>query len=196
MHIKKGQGKILFVFSLFLVVYTVYFALARNYEFLFYIAIIISILLLILHTNKKVNYPNSVLWGMTLWGIMHISGGGLKIGGTRLYDIILIPVSESYQIFRYDQLVHIIGFGVATILMFYLLKPLLKPNLKKWSALSIIIVMAGLGVGALNEIVEFAATAIVPKTGVGGYINTSLDLVADLMGALLALIYIRYKERK
>ena len=76
-----------------------------------------------------------------------------------------------------------------------ILKPLLKTDLNKWISLSIIIVMAGLGVGALNEIIEFMATVLIPQTGVGGYINTSLDLVADLFGSLGALVYLWIKEK-
>jgi putative membrane protein len=107
----------------------------------------------------------------------------------------LLPiVGDPYHIFKYDQFVHIVGFGTATLAMYYLLKPLLREDLKKWTALSIVVVMAGLGVGALNEIVEFAATVLVPETGVGGYINTSLDLVADLIGAIIALFYIRWQK--
>jgi len=34
-----------------------------------------------------------------------------------------------------------------------------------------------------------------PETDVGGYENTSLDLVADFIGAILALIYIRRKKK-
>jgi len=52
--------------------------------------------------------------------------------------------------------------------------------------------MAGLGVGALNEIIEFIIAQIVPETGVGGYLNTSLDLVSNLIGAILAMLYIKY----
>ena len=70
--------------------------------------------------------------------------------------------------------------------MFDLLRPSLKQLLKNRVSLGIVIVMAGLGVGAFNEIVEFTATALVPETGVGGYLNTSLDLVADFFGAMIA----------
>ena len=140
------------------------------------------------------DYPNGVLWGLTAWGLLHMSGGGLYVGKIKLYEIILIPVSEKYHIFRYDQFVHIVGFGVATLVMYHLLKPLLRPGLDRWTALSIVVVMAGLGVGALNEIVEFAATVVVPETGVGGYTNTSLDLVSDLVGAVFAMIIIRTKR--
>ena len=45
---------------------------------------------------------------------------------------------------------------------------------------------AALGFGALNEVVEFAATMLVPETNVGGYENTGWDLVSNLVGVLLA----------
>ena len=131
-----------------------------------------------------------------MWGLLHMCGGGIPIGDKVLYGIILIPVSETYPIVRFDQFVHVVGFGVATLLMYHLLTPLLKPDLKGWTALSIVMVMAGLGVGALNEVVEFLAVVLVPETGVGGYWNTALDLVADLIGAVFALLYIRLRYRR
>jgi len=194
MLLKKGQMPILLINACGLLFFTVLFASRKNYEFLLYIGVIVFFLVVILATNKKVDYPNSVLWGLTAWAFLHMSGGGLYVGGVKLYEIILIPISEKYSIFRYDQFVHIVGFGVATLVMYFLLKPLLMPDITRWTALSIVVVMAGLGVGALNEIVEFTATVLVPETGVGGYINTSLDLVSDLIGAVVALVIIRLKR--
>ena len=194
MLLKKGQLPILIVNAIALCAFTILFLSRESYEFILYIAVIVFFLALILATNRKVDYPNSVLWGLTAWALLHMSGGGLYIGGVKLYEIILIPLSDEYQIFRYDQFVHIVGFGVATLVMYFLIKPLLRPDLDRFVALSIVVVMAGLGVGALNEIVEFAATVIVPETGVGGYTNTSLDLVSDLVGAILALVIIRVRK--
>jgi len=45
-----------------------------------------------------------------------------------------------------------------------------------------------------NEMIEFTTTVFVPETGVGGYVNTSLDLVADFFGAVIAMIYIRLRK--
>lgn len=196
MLLKRGQLLIFIVNLIYLVFFGFLFLSRKNYEFIGYIGVIIFFLVLILLTNKKVDYPNFVLWGLTIWGIMHMLGGGLllKNGTMKLYTIIIVPISKAYNIFRYDQLVHIIGFGVATLLMYILIKPLLKPNLKKWTAISIVVVMAGLGVGAVNEIVEFITTFFVAETGVGGYVNNSLDLVADLIGAILAMIFIKIKK--
>lgn len=196
MVLKKNQIPILIVFLLFLIPYTIHFFRTDNLEFLIYVGVVIFFFWLILYSNLKVNYPNAVLWGLALWAFMHLSGGGLYLGETRLYELMLIPLSDTYPIFRYDQLTHMIGFGVATLVVYSILKPLLKPNLKHWKGLSIVIVMAGLGFGALNEIVEFSATVLAPSTGVGGYVNTSLDLVSNLIGAIIAMIYIYFKESR
>jgi len=167
----------------------------ENYEFLIYIGVILFFLLLIVFTNKKVNYPNDLLWGLTAWSILHVIGGGIFIGGKTVYSLMLFPIiGEPYNIFKYDQLVHFVGFGIATLLIYHLLKPSLQKN-KGWISLSIVVIMAGLGIGALNEIIEFIATVIMPETGVGGYENTAIDLIANLFGAIVAMIYIKKNNK-
>ncbi len=165
----------------------------QNYEFVIYVGVIIFFLFLILLSHKKITYTDATLWGLTIWSILHMAGGGIYIEGVRLYEIMLLPILESYPVLRYDQFVHIFGFGASTLVMYCLLQPYLKAKIIGFTALSIVIVMAGLGVGAWNEIVEFFVAEIVAASGVGGYLNTSLDLVADLIGAILGLIYIRWR---
>lgn len=195
MLIKKKQISILIFTLTYLIISFFIFAKRANYEFLMYIGIIILIFALILATNRKVDYPNFTLWGLSIWGLLHMLGGGIIINGSVLYAKILIPlIGEPYHILRYDQAIHILGFGVATLVMFVLLKPFLKFPIKNWTSISILTIMAGFGVGALNEMIEFTATVIMPQTGVGGFINTSLDLVADFIGATIAMIYIRIKK--
>lgn len=196
MLIKKSQIPILIFSLVYLLIAVIIFLSRRNYEFVTYVGVVVILFIVILLTNEKLNYPNLVLWGMSIWGLLHMLGGGVLLNGRsmRLYELILIPLSSNYPIFRYDQFVHIFGFGVATLMMYVLLRPLLKSTLKKWTSISIIVVMAGFGVGALNEMIEFTVTVLVPETGVGGFINTSLDLVADFIGAILAMIYIRIKK--
>ncbi|QQR83817.1 DUF2238 domain-containing protein [Candidatus Peregrinibacteria bacterium] len=193
-YVKKSQVPILIVHFLFLTFYTVRFLSMQNYEFLLYVAVVIGGFLWILATNKKMQYSNLLLWGLTAWSFLHMSGGGIFINGDRLYGKILLPiVSDPYFIFRYDQFVHFVGFGFATLLIYEILKPILKPQLKTWGALSFVLIMAGLGLGAINEIIEFLVTTLLPQTGVGGYINTALDLVFDFLGALFGMLYIRLK---
>jgi len=195
MPILKKQNFPVLLFTLAAVVlYSAYFITSQNYEFMAYIAVIVFFGGLVLLTDKRVKYPTLLLWGLSTWALVHMSGGGLYIGETRLYEFMIVTLSEEYQIFRYDQFAHIYGFAVGTFLMWHLLKPLLKGTPKRWTAISIVIVMAGLGLGAFNEIEEFLITTFVPNTGVGGYINNSVDLVADLIGAMIAMVIIRYKE--
>ncbi|MFA5424678.1 MAG: DUF2238 domain-containing protein [Phycisphaerae bacterium] len=196
MYARKGQLPILIINLIALVLFSVHFLANANYEFVLYVGVITFFLIVLVLTNSKVYYPNGLLWALTVWALLHLSGGALYLNGERLYDIILIPLSDKLPIFRYDQLVHIFGFGAATALMFYVLKPLLRPGIERFTALTIVITAAGLGIGALNEIVEFITSVIVPESGVGGYLNTSLDLVADLIGAILAVGVIRVTDRK
>src|SRR3989344_714871 len=156
---------------------TIFFARA-NYEFLGYIGVIILVGILIAISLKKVAYPIGLLYGLSLWGLMHLAGGGIRFAdGSILYHQILMPLSDTYGIFRYDQLVHIVGFGFSTWAMYQLIGSYL--NVKKGTGLFIVVVMAGLGVGALNEMIEFLATVFVANTNFGGYTNTLLDLFAD-----------------
>ena len=126
MLIKKDQIPILIVNLCFLSFFTVLFLSRKNYEFLMYIGVIIFFLLVIIATNQKVNYSNPILWGLTLWAFLHMAGGGFYINGIKLYEVILFPISKDYHIFRYDQFVHIIGFGAATLVMYAILKPILS----------------------------------------------------------------------
>jgi len=171
MLIKKGQWPVFIVHGIALLLFTFLFISRGNYEFLGYVGVILAVMFAIIYTNHKIDYPTTLLWGLTVWSIMHMSGGGLYPNGTKLYETMLIPiVGAPYYIFKYDQLAHLFGFFVATLLMYYLLKPSLKED-HRWAALTLVIIMAGLGAGALNEIIEFFMTVILPNTGVGGYVR-------------------------
>ena len=196
MKLKKNQIPIFAVFAFIMIVYSIIFIKNQNYEFMIYMAVIVGIFLLILKANDKIIFPNNVLWGLTVWALMHFSGSGLYIKGVKLYELILIDIiGKPYNILKYDQVVHIFGFGVATLTMYYILKPLIKKDNKKFKGLAFIILMAGLGTGALNEILEFSTTWFF-ETGVGGYVNNALDLVANFIGALAVVVYVYYIDYK
>jgi len=190
----KREHWILLAINLVLIVgFGASFLVRLNYEFLIYVGVIIFFLGLIWLSLGKVDYTLGTLVSLTVWSALHMSGGAIPVGDGRLYDTILIPLSDTCPIIRYDQLVHVWGFGAATLAMYCLLKRVLVKPVRNRVALSIVLAMAGLGMGALNEIVEFIVSTIVPESGVGGYLNSSLDLCADLLGALLALVYIRLR---
>ena len=196
MKIRKGLLPIFTVNVCVILLFAAYFIRSLNYEFIIYVGVIAFFVAVFALTRDRAYFPNYVLWLLTLWALLHLAGGSVRVNGILLYNFILIPLSEKAPIFRYDQLVHIIGFGTATFVMYYILRPLLKPDISSWRSLSIVIISAGLGVGAFNEIVEFLVTVLVPETNVGGYLNTALDLVSNFIGAIGALVFIRLNAAK
>jgi putative membrane protein len=171
------------------------FLAQRNFEFVIYVGVVLAALIWIGLTLRRVDYSLSTLIGLTVWGIMHMAGGGVPVGAGRLYDVILIPLSASLPILRYDQVVHLWGFGVCTLLCYDLLRPQLGSPGNLPFSLGLVLVMAGLGFGAFNEILEFLVMCVVPQAGVGGYENTALDLCANMMGAIFAWVWIRMGSR-
>ena len=55
----------------------------------------------------------------------------------------------------------------------------------------LLVVLGGLGLGALNETIEFLTTTAHAGAHVGGYENTGWDLVSNVAGALMAAVAIR-----
>ena len=167
-----------------------------NYEFLLYAGVVVIVAAAILWQQRRIRFDRTILWGLTVWGLLHMAGGNVHVDGDVLYGLQLVPLVPEYDILRYDQVVHMFGFGVATLVCHHLLRPHLRVGLEHWGMLSFLIVLMGSGFGALNEIVEFIAVLSVPETGVGGYGNTMLDLVFNLLGGMLAVCWLGWQRRR
>ncbi len=192
----KKEHILLLVLNLIIVTgFAISFILRLNYEFVIYVGVILICLLLLVASRKIVDYSYSTLIGLSVWSTLHMAGGGIYIGKTRLYDIILIPLLSQLPVLRYDQMVHIWGFGICVLLSYDIIKSkLANPSQITFSA-GLILVMAALGFGALNEILEFGVSLVV-ESGVGDYLNTSLDLCSDLVGAIIAVLFLATRSRK
>ena len=189
MLITRRELPILVVNLLYITTFALVALRGRNYEFLLYTGIVLLVAALVLWRQRTVKFTPLILWSLTIWGLLHMAGGNLRVAGDVLYGLQLIPV-----ILRYDQLVHAFGFGTATLVCHHLLLPYLNLEGANWGVLAVLIVLMGCGVGAMNEIIEFFAVVVMPETGVGGYDNTMLDLVFNLIGALLAVTYLTWQR--
>ena len=168
-----------------------------NREFVFYIVVMLVLIGAVTLVHRAVNLPISLLWALSLWGLAHMAGGlvvlpkGWPYNGDQpvLYSWWIIP-----DRLKYDQIVHAFGFGVTTWMCWHSLKASLRRafgiQLKPTFGLLVLSAAAGVGFGALNEIVEFIAVLTIPNTNVGGYENTGWDLVANLIGASIAALII------
>jgi putative membrane protein len=148
----------------------------------------LAFLVLLLATLKYTKLSQVAVWGLSVWGFLHMAGGGVPVGDSVLYAWHIWPLvdrGEEFFILKFDQVVHAFGFAVATLVMYEVMSPHWRGSR---GLLSFAAFCAGMGLGALNEIVEFAAVVVFPSTGVGGYYNTGLDLVFNALGAGLMAI--------
>jgi len=170
-------------------------ALGRsNWEFVMYIAVVLLAGGVIAAVHRRTHLSSGVLWALSAWGLAHMLGGLMPvpeswpIAGDRrvLYSLWLVP-----QTLKYDQVVHAYGFGVATVLCWQGLGAIVHGpggRLAPAAGPLLLAILAACGLGAVNELVEFAAVLLIPDTNVGGYENTGWDLVANLVGALIAAL--------
>ena len=122
----------------------------------------------------------------------------MRIAGNTVYSLRLIDFIDNggqFYILKMDQLIHFYGFFVAAILVYQLLKSI-APDIRTSPKLSIFLAWIGsMGLGALNEVVEFIAFISLAQTGVGDVYNTGLDLLFNLLGALVGAFAAHFINR-
>lgn len=196
MLLTRRELPVLIVNLVYIPAFTAVALTRTNYEFLLYAGVILLVAGWILWKQRRVRFDLTVLWGLTIWGVLHMAGGNIRVGDGVLYGVQLVPLIPRFQILRYDQFVHMFGFAVATLICHHLLRPHLNERINQWWTLALLIVLMGSGLGATNEILEFIAVVTIPETGVGGYDNTMLDLCFNLLGGILAVTWLTGQRRR
>ena len=191
MLLNRREIPVLIVNLLYVPAFTIIALRDLNFEFLLYVGVVLLVGALVVWKQRSVRFDLPILWGLTIWGLLHMAGGNILAGDDVLYGLQLIPV-----VLRYDQLVHAFGFGTATLVCHHLLKPYLREGIDRWRTLAVLIVLMGCGLGAVNEIIEFIAVKTVPETHVGGYDNTLWDLIFNLIGGLLAVGWLALRRAR
>src|SRR3989344_3688320 len=156
MKLTPGLLAVAIVSALYILGFGAYFMLQGNGEFVWYVFVMVAIYLLVTLTIRRSKFPVPLLWALSFWGLLRMLGGGVHIGDHVLYAQHLIPIvgQGEFFILKFDQVVHFYGFGVATAVLYHLLKPYLTATVN-WKVVYPLLVAGGMGLGALNEIVEF-----------------------------------------
>lgn len=162
-----------------------------NREFLWYIVTLLVLVALVGVGQRKAAFPAPILWALSLWGFVHMAGGGVPVGDTVLYGHVVLPVLQAGELvlLRYDQLVHFYGFSITAWLLWHLLRRH-YPDMDGRMSIYVFATLGSMGLGAVNEMIEFAAVLMFPQTNVGGYVNTALDLVFNAGGAITAMVIV------
>ena len=172
-----------------LIGFSVAFLAKGNREFLLYAVTLAILIALVQWSDRRLHYPAGVKRCFLIWLILHMCGGFVHIGGVRLYDVMLVQlVGAPYHILRYDQFVHAFCYFMIGGLLMTIIASLSKADASR-KGIMLITILAALGVGAVNEIIEFSAVAFFASEGVGDYFNNALDNVFNGVGALAALAW-------
>jgi len=200
-----------FVYLLFFVYYFLikdnnefsfyYFLIKDNNEFSFYSIGLFVIFFAILFNIRRMNLSPFVLWGFVVMGFMHMFGGSIYIFGERLYDVLsfgLINLGDEFVLLKYDQVIHFASTFFVAVALFEILSKSFYGNKKpqNYSVLYLVIIFAAFGIATFNEIIEFVPGYFWGDLGVGGYVNTILDLAFNFLGAGVGILFVSHFRAK
>ena len=194
MNLKRGEWYLVLFNLAYLIPFTIYYITIKNFEFLWYIVILVAILLLVAVIARRYKFSPYLLWGLSIWGLLHMAGGGVKVGSEVLYAlqiVHLVDIGDTY-ILKYDQLIHGYLYFVVAIFIYELMKKV-RGRMNGF-LFYFVIFLASIGIGALNEIAEFMPVIFVGRTGVGGYANNMIDLIFNSLGALVAIAILAFRD--
>ena len=154
-----------------------------------YLALIVAGGLLVVLSEPKIRYSSLALTGLAAWALMHLAGGLIELDDGRiLYNVVVA------RWIHVDNVVHLIGFGSAGVACWEALSASPGPSLTPRASF-FVACLAAMGLGAANEVVEFASTHVLEAHGVGGFQNTGRDLVANLIGGVFAGVVCARRSR-
>ncbi|MEQ8316073.1 MAG: DUF2238 domain-containing protein [Phycisphaerales bacterium] len=180
-------------FGVALTCFSVYAILRGNAEFIFYGVVLVILAVAVFMLDRRVGLSHAAIWGLLVWAVLHLAGGNVPAGEAG----VLYNFRPAEWLPKYDQALHAFGFAVATLVCWECLRRALVRDdgapPRATTGLAIACVLMGIGLGALNEVVEFIAVLTMPETNVGGYMNTGWDLVSNLTGAAAMGVWIRLR---
>jgi uncharacterized membrane protein YjdF len=142
-----------------------------------YVAVVSTAVAVVSLMQRRRPLPPPLVAALGLLAVMHLAGGLITVGNDVLYNAWI-----GNDALRFDHVVHPLGVFLGALVLWHWFgetEDTHAPSPVVWA-------LAGLGLGALNEVVEFAATLAHNGAHVGGYENTGWDLVCNIAGAIAA----------
>jgi putative membrane protein len=137
---------------------------------------------------RRAPLPDLLVIALAVDAAAHLAGGLVAVGDDVLYNASIGPQLSALHthLVQYDHFVHAFGAFLATLTLWTLLAPPTADDADRRHVM-VLCVLGGLGIGALNEVIEFIATTAHSAAHIGGYNNTGWDLVSNTIGAFAAI---------
>jgi len=184
----KIEKSIVYFTFFYVTLFSLNALLRGNIEFVYYTAVMLLSIGTILFIHRRMHFYPIVLMSLSVLGLLHLLGGNVLVGETRLYEYYLVP-----DLFKYDNFVHMVGSGIMVMMAYTLLTPILDDRFERRQQLYFVflLVVVGMGLGAINELIEFIAVILFDVSSqVGDYTNTLLDIVYNTLGSLVMAIFL------
>ena len=196
MKVRAGEWAVLAFTLAYAAGFGLWFLSIGNYEFIWYLLTMAALVTLVGLTLRRAAFPPTLLWGLSLWGLAHMAGGGVAVGDGVLYNAVLLPLGGTGEMtmLKYDQAVHACGFGITAWLLWHLMRHN-HPGTRGGWTLPVYSALGAMGLGAMNEMIEFVAVLGIADTNVGGYYNAALDLVFNALGGIIAASVLAWRDR-
>jgi len=185
--------------ALYITLGGIYFWRDLNSEFIIYIAVIVALVGGVIATTHYTRFPSWMLWLFSIWGLMHVLGGMIETRDGVLFAYRIYPFLDlggEFYILKYDQVVHAYLYGLVALMSHHVIRNVFGVVGHTFLVL-LAAVLISVGISGLNEIMEFLISVNIEDNGVGGYVNTMLDMIFNLGGAVLAtLFYTAMRSRR
>jgi len=193
MTLKRSEWAVLIFTVGYVAIFGAIFLSAGNGEFLWYVITLVLFLALVAATQRVARFPAFILWGLSLWGLAHMAGGGVPVGDSVLYTYVLLPLAGGGELvlLKYDQIVHFYGFGVATLVLWHVL----RRNFPALDGTRTIYAFAILGGMGLGEKVGIGDQLWVQAVGVIATVAWSVVLTFVIAKAVGGIVGLRVDER-
>jgi len=133
---------------------------------------------LVLAFDGRVRFSTEVLVLLSISGFAHMAGGNVFINESLLYE------STWFGFLGYDHFLHVLGLGTAGLAVWEATSRMFKA-FGGWPA-ALLTFLGAHAVGTVIEIGEYLSYLIIEGVKVGDYANNMQDLIANMVGALLA----------
>jgi len=174
---KKMKQIIFVVFTVVYIIISLVLIVNREISYLVESIIIYFAYLLYVYLEKKGRI--FVRWFIVVPGLVNAIIHSFMGHYMRLYDTSLY----------FDKLLHIYGIFSFSLAAYSIIvgSPDISLNSKLW--IFIAVSLCGIAIGTLFEIVEFTLDTVLKTQSQKGLLDTNLDLISDVIGALAAGLF-------
>lgn len=180
----KSSSRIDILFFLILTLISIGFIIINRPHFLYNLAVIsiFYIILIFFENNLIIKLESYVKILISITVIFHLAGG-------QLFNLYI----TSYW---FDNLLHLLGSFSFSLFYYSILCSLF--NFKANSRGLIFIIVASLGIsgGVFFEVIEFTLDELFNSNNQHGLIDTDLDIIFNIIGSILAGLFMSYKNNK